>query len=227
MQQIIAFSGGPEEYVRDGAHRKMARPDECPICGKSGGMRPHGFYPRSVTIPGPIMRLLIQIRRFLCFFCRRTTSMLPDFAQPYRLVATDTVNEYLAGSRDGAEVTRWSEHLGRYQQRFEDRIPETREALATAYNIGKLSLVATDLWGEVCRDFGGARRFTARFAGEVGMTVFGIYRCHRPTENSSKHIDNNLARGRDPPISALGHDNGPNNRSRFSGAATSVPVVSR
>jgi hypothetical protein len=153
--------------------------------------------------------------------------MLPDFAQPYRLVATDTVNEYLAGSRDSAEVTRWSEHLGRYQQRFEDRIQETREALATAYNIGKLSLVATDLWGEVCRDFGGARRFTARFAGEVGMTVFGIYRCHRPTENSHKHIGNILARGRDPPISALGHDNEPSNRSRFSGAATSVPVVSR
>jgi len=199
MQQIIAFSGGPEEYVRDGAHRKMARPDGCAICGKSGGMRAHGYYSRSVTIPGPIMRLLIQIRRFLCCFCRRTTSMLPDFAQPYRLVATETVNEYLAGSRDGAEVTRWSEHLGRYQQRFEDRIQDTRRALATAYDIGELSLVATDLWGEVCRSFGGARRFTARFAGEVGMTVFGIYRCHRPTVNSHKHIGNRLARERDPP----------------------------
>ena len=215
MHLIIAFFGGPEEYERDGAHRKVARPDECPICGKSGGMRPHGFYPRSVTIPGPIMRLLIQIRRFLCFFCRRTTSMLPDFAQPYRLVTTDTVNEYFAGSRDGAEVTRWSEHLRLYQKRLEDRIPETRRALTTAYNIGELPLVATDLWGDVCRNFGGARRFTARFAGEVGMTVFGIYRCHRPTENSSKHIGNNLAHGRDPPISAPGHETESAIRKRF------------
>ena len=215
MQLIIVFFGGPEEYVRDGAHRKMPRPDGCAICGKSGGMRPHGFYRRSVTIPGPIMCLLIQIRRFLCFFCRRTTSMLPDFAQPYRLVATDTVNEYLAGSRDGAEARRWSEHLGRYQQRFEERIQETSRALTTAYDIGDLPLVATDLWGEVCRTFDGARRFTARFAGEVGMTVFGIYRCHRPTENSSKHIGNNLAHGRDPPISAPGHETESAIRKRF------------
>ena len=199
MQLIIAFHGGPEEYVRDGAHRKVARPDECPICGKSGGMRPHGFYSRSVTIPGPIMCLLIQIRRFLCFFCRRTTSMLPDFAQPYRLVATDTVNEYLAGSRDGVEAKRWSEHLGRYQQRFEDRIPETRAALASAYDIGELPLQAMDLWLVVCRNFDGARRFTARLAGELGMTVFGIYDCHRPADKFQKHTGNQLARGRDPP----------------------------
>ena len=46
MQLIIAFFGGPEEYERDGAHRKVARPDESPLCGKAGGMRPHGFYPR-------------------------------------------------------------------------------------------------------------------------------------------------------------------------------------
>ena len=205
MQQIIAFLGSPEEYVHDGAHRKVTRPEICAICGSPGGMLAHGYYSRSVTIPGPIMRLLIQIRRFLCFFCRRTTSMLPDFAQPYRLVATDTVNEYLAGSRDTAEVKRWSEHLGRYQQRFEDRIQETRFALATAYDIPELPLVAIDLWGEVCRHFDGARRFTARFAGEVGMTVFGTYRCHL-TGNSHAHTTNKLAGARDPPISPLRHD---------------------
>ena len=59
------------------------------------------------------------------------------------------VNEYFAGSRNGSEVTRWSEHLRLYQQRLEDRILETRGALATAYNIGELPLVATDLWCEV------------------------------------------------------------------------------
>ncbi len=206
MQQIIAFLGGPEDYVRDGAHRKVARPDECAICGNPGGMLSLGFYSRSVTIPGPIMRLLIQIRRFLCFFCRRTTSMLPDFAQPYRLVATDTVNEYLAGSRDTAEVMRWSEHLGRYQQRFEDRIEETRRALTAAYDIPELPLVTVGLWGEVCRHFEGARRFTARFAGELGMTVFGTYSCHQLTGNSHAHTTKKLAGARDPPILPLGHD---------------------
>jgi len=83
MQVISAFQGGPEEYVRDGAHRKVLRPDACPICGKSGVMRAHGRYYRSVSGPGRIKSMLIWICRFLCLACRRTTSMLPDFAHPY------------------------------------------------------------------------------------------------------------------------------------------------
>jgi len=199
MQQIFAFHGGPEEYVRDGAHRKVVRPVDCPICGKSGVMRAHGYYTRSVSGRGRIRLLLIWIRRFLCLACRLTTSMLPDFAQPYRLVATDTVNEYFSDARDGVEVNVWLEHLARYQKRLEERIPETRAALATAYDIGELPLEATDMWLMVCRNFDGARRFTARFASEVGMTVFGIYGCHRLVGNSEKHTGNKLASGRGPP----------------------------
>jgi len=199
MQVIFAFHSGPEEYARDCAHRKVARPADCPICGKSGPMRAHGYYSRSVSGPGRMKLLLIWIRRFLCLACRLTTSMLPDFAQPYRLVATDTVDQYFSDARDGAEVNAWSEHLSRYHRRLEYRIPETREALAITYQLDALPVVARDLWCEVCRHFGGARTFTARFAGEVGMTVFGIYDCHRPVGKSQKHIGNQLAHERAPP----------------------------
>ena len=188
MQVIFAFHSGPEEYARDCAHRKVARPADCPICGKSGAMRGHGSYSRSVSGPGRIRSLLIKIRRFLCLACRRTTSMLPDFAQPYRLVATDTVDRYFSGTRDGVDVDVWLEHLARYQKRFDERLLETKSALAAAYDFGDLPLDATDLWLVVCRTFDGARSFTARFAGEVGMTVFGIYGCHRPVGKSQKHI---------------------------------------
>ena len=199
MQLIIPFHGGPEEYVRDGAHRRVGRPDACPICDESGCMRAHGFYSRSVSSPGRIRLLLIWIRRFLCRACHLTTSMLPDFAQPYRLVATDTVDKYFSDARDSADVIVWAEHPARYQKRLEERIPETKAALETAYNIGELPLESTDLWLVVCRNFDGARRFTARLAGELGMTVFGIYDCHRPAGKSQKHTGNQLARGRDPP----------------------------
>jgi hypothetical protein len=199
MQVIFAFHSGPEEYVRDGAQRKVVRPADCPICGKLGVMRGHGYYSRSVSGPGRIRLLLIWIRRFLCLACRRTTSMLPDFAQPYRLVATDTVDKYFSDTRDGAEVNVWLELLARYQKRFEDRIPETRAALEKEYNFGVLPLEAMDLWLVVCRNFDGARGFTARFAREVGMTVFGIYGCHRPAGKSHKHIGNQLAHERAPP----------------------------
>ena len=199
MQVIFAFQGGPEEYVRDGAHRKVLRPDACPICGKSGLMRAHGRYDRSVSGPGRLKSMLIWICRFLCLACRRTTSMLPDFAQPYRLVATDTVDRYFSGTRNGADVDVWLEHLTRYQKRFDERLLETKTALATAYDFDELPVEAMGLWLVVCQNFDGARRFTARFASELGMTVFGIYDCHRPSGKSQKHIGNNLACERGPP----------------------------
>ena len=216
MQVIFAFFGGPEEYARDGAHRKVPRPEDCPICGKLGVMRAHGYYSRSVSAPGRLRLLLIWIRRFLCLACRRTTSMLPDFAQPYRLVATDTVDRYFSGARDGADVNAWLEHLTRYQKRFDDRLLETKTALATAYDFGELPVEAMGLWIVVCRNFEGARRFTARFAGELGMTVFGIYDCHRPVGKSQKHIGNQLACGRGPPLWAPCHENG---------SATRAPLI--
>ena len=125
--------------------------------------------------------------------------MLPDFAQPYRLVATDTVDKYFSDASDGAEVNVWLELLARYKKKLEERIPETRAALETVYDFGVLPLEATDLWLMACRNFDGARTFTARFAGEVGMTVFGIYGCHRPSGKSQKHIGNILAQERGPP----------------------------
>ena len=196
---IISFHGGPEEYVRDGAHRKVGRPDACPTCDEPGCMRAHGFYSRSVSAPGRLRLLLILIRRFLCRSCHLTTSMLPDFAQPFRLVATDTVDKYFSDARDSADVIVWVEHLARYQKRLEERIPETKAALATAYDFDELPVEAIGLWLVVCRNFDGARRFTARFAADVGMTVFGIYDCHRPSGKFQKHTGNPLARGRGPP----------------------------
>jgi len=225
MQVIFAFHGGPEEYARDGAHRKVARPDDCPICGKLGEMRAHGYYSRSVSAPGKIRLLLIQIRRFLCRACRRTTSMLPDFAQPYRLVATDTVDRYFSGTRDGADVNAWFEHLARYQKRFDERLLETKTALATAYDFGELPVEATGLWLVVCRTFDGARRFTARFAGDVGMTVFGIYDCHRPAGKSQNHTGNPLAHERTPHLLPSGHANDSSPRAPPRSAANSGSSV--
>ena len=142
--------------------------------------------------------------------------MLPDFAQPFRLVATDTVDKYFSDARDSADVIVWAEHLARYQKRLEERIPETKAALETAYDFDELPVEAIGLWLVVCRNFNGARRFTARFAADVGMTVFGIYDCHRPAEKFQKHTGNRLAHGRAPPLWAPGHENG---------SATRAPLI--
>ncbi|MCX6872271.1 MAG: hypothetical protein NTW21_00455 [Verrucomicrobia bacterium] len=46
MQQIIAFSGGPEEYVRDGTHRKMRPPGRMRDLRKIRGNAPSRLLPK-------------------------------------------------------------------------------------------------------------------------------------------------------------------------------------
>ncbi len=209
MQIIIPFKGSTEDYVRNCEHLQVICPVVCPNCQGEGCLRKHGYYRRSVS-SGECARLvliLISVRRFLCCLCRLTTSMLPDFAQPHRLVGTDTVSQYLAGDREGNGVAVWAHLLEPYRSRFEDRLPETRRALVTAYGFDEPAEPATGFWKGVCRFFGGARLFTARFARDLGMTVFGIYRCHQAPENFRSHTNVLFSGGPDPPCSANPHGN--------------------
>lgn len=207
MQMIIGFQGGPEDYERENAQLQVGRPKDCPNCEKCVGMLALGYYSRWVSSSSRRKVTLITIRRFRCPACHLTTSMLPDFAQPYRLVGTDMVDEYLAGSRGCDVVNVWSEHLVRYQRRFDDRLPETRRVLSAVYGLAELSRVAVDLWEEIRRYFGGARMLTARLAGETRMTVFGLYRCHHPAAKLPVHTSALFPFERGPPFSEDGHDN--------------------
>ena len=199
MQIIIPFQGGPEDYVRDQAHRRVARPEICPNCREPGQFDCHGYYDRYVSASEGRDSIQIRVRRFLCHLCRRTTSMLPDFAQPHRLVATDTVSQYLGGTSSGKGVAAWDHLLESYGQRFEARLPETWHALSSAYSIVDLSNVAACLWTGACRYFGGARQFTAQFARDLGLTVFGVYKCHHPMGNLQIHTPVLFSGVRDPP----------------------------
>ncbi len=185
--------------MRDHAHRRVARPEICPNCREPGQFDCHGYYDRYVSASEGRDSIQIRVRRFLCQLCRRTTSMLPDFAQPHRFVATDTVSEYLGGIRSGDGVAAWEHLLEAYGHRFEARLPETRHALSLAYGIMDLSNVAVGLWTGACRYFGGARQFTAQFARDLGLTVFGIYKCHHPMGNLQIHTPVLFSGVRDPP----------------------------
>src|ERR1035437_9163703 len=57
------------------------RPDHCPQCAAQHPLTAHGFYSRTVTdveFDG-----FIRVRRYLCHCCKRTVSLLPEFALPY------------------------------------------------------------------------------------------------------------------------------------------------
>lgn len=209
MQLMVPFDGDAESYIREEAHRRIQRPSACPNCGVPGRMEAHSYYRRWISAGECGSPKQIHVRRFRCRDCRRPTSMLPDFAQPYRVVATDTVDEFLAGSRSGSEMVRWLPLLACYQRRFEFRLPETRRILSAEFGVEGLRGVAVEQWEDMRRYFGGARPLTIRMVGEARATVFGIYQCHSPWVRPRPHRTIPSHRRRKPPCSLPAQRIGP------------------
>jgi hypothetical protein len=67
------------EQLADNPNRH--RPAHCPQCQVKRPLTAHGFYTR--TIIDSAFDGSIRVRRYLCEACRRTVSLLPEFALPY------------------------------------------------------------------------------------------------------------------------------------------------
>ena len=82
MQILHPFTGSVQLYLAQlAATPDRHRPTHCPQCQAQRPLKAHGFYTR--TILDTAFDGLIRIRRYLCAACRRTVSLLPDFALPY------------------------------------------------------------------------------------------------------------------------------------------------
>lgn len=80
MQILHPFSGSIQQYDEEVADPGRHRPDHCPQCEAQHPLMAHGFYRRTlveVKFDGSI-----RVRRYLCSDCKRTVSLLPDFALP-------------------------------------------------------------------------------------------------------------------------------------------------
>jgi hypothetical protein len=75
------FAGSIQEYDEEIADPSRYRPDHCPQCQAAQGLTAHGFYRRTLVDAG--FDGSIRVRRYLCRFCRRTVSVLPQFVLPY------------------------------------------------------------------------------------------------------------------------------------------------
>jgi hypothetical protein len=76
------------------------RPDHCPLCDGRDPMRAHGFYCRTlvdVNYDGAI-----PVRRYLCLLCKRTVSLLPEFALPYLRFSIQVTGLFLVSCWTGA-----------------------------------------------------------------------------------------------------------------------------
>ena len=81
MQILHPFLGSVQQYDAELSDPERYRPSHCPQCEAKRPLTAHGFYCR--TLEDIDFDGVIRVRRYLCESCRRTVSLLPDFALPY------------------------------------------------------------------------------------------------------------------------------------------------
>jgi len=81
MQILHPFAGSVQQYLDQLDDVESPRPRHCPQCQARHPLTSHGFYVR--TIIDAAFDGAIRVRRYLCETCRRTVSLLPEFALPY------------------------------------------------------------------------------------------------------------------------------------------------
>jgi hypothetical protein len=81
MQILHPFSGSIQRYQQELSDADRHRPHQCPQCEAKRPLTAHGFYQRTLEDVG--FDGIIRVRRYLCQCCRRTVSLLPEFALPY------------------------------------------------------------------------------------------------------------------------------------------------
>lgn len=93
MQMLHPFSGPVQKYLDQLDDFKTHRPDHCPQCQAKAPLTAHGFYTR--TIADGAFGGEIRVRRYLCETCRRTVSLLPEFALPYLRSSVTVITMFL------------------------------------------------------------------------------------------------------------------------------------
>jgi hypothetical protein len=101
VQILHPFIGSVQRYVEELADLDRYRPDHCPQCEAHRPLTAHGFYSR--TLVDAAFDGSIPVRRYLCQCCKRTVSLLPEFALPYlrfsiTVIALFLIARLLAGS---------------------------------------------------------------------------------------------------------------------------------
>ena len=82
MQILHPFVGSIQQYAAAISDPDRYRPDHCPQCEAQQPLTGHGFYRR--TLVDPAFDGVIRVRRYLCRLCKRSASLLPQFALPWR-----------------------------------------------------------------------------------------------------------------------------------------------
>jgi len=177
MQIIRPVQVSADHYANTRFHQRIEPPVECPHCDAGDALKALGYYSRNVTSPkSGILRILV--RRFRCCGCGRTVSVLPSFAQPYRLVLNVTISEFFGGTLATTALS-WLPLLKQYWNRFTNWLPQIEKIIRSLVERSPPQPDATGWWAVMAATFGDVERITAALVGQFGVTLFGRYRCHR------------------------------------------------
>jgi hypothetical protein len=181
MQILRAVPVSADHYANANVHQTVEPPMECPCCGIRDTLASHGYYARNVTSTSRGV-LRVFIRRFRCDSCRKTVSILPSFAQPYRLVLNATISEFFDGTLN-ANALSWLPLLKQYWNRFTNWLPEIQTTISSLVERSPPQPDAAGWWKVMAASFGTLEKMTVAIVGQFGVTLFGRYRCHSPCSN--------------------------------------------
>ena len=139
MQILHPFAGSIQRYFEEISDPDRYRPDHCPQCEAKQPLTGHGFYHR--TLVDAAFDGIIRVRRYLCRSCRRTVSLLPEFALPWLRFSISVIALFLvarllngltlvAATRAAAQTAMPYQRGQHWIRRFQKQAPVVSLALA-------------------------------------------------------------------------------------------------
>jgi len=93
MQILHPFVGSIQKYLAEVSDPGRYRPNHCPQCEAKEPLVGHGFYQRTLVDSG--FEGALRVRRYLCRLCKRTVSLLPQFALPWLRFSITVISLFL------------------------------------------------------------------------------------------------------------------------------------
>ena len=176
MQAIYRVALTPKEYADQSFEKQVGKPENCAHCGRANSLEALGFYSRWVS--HLLEALRIRVRRFICLRCRVSISCLPDFAQPYRVVQTATVQ---AGFREQSskEVLHWGWLIVAYWKKFSAHLPQLLGRVGSAFGPCPAGVDPKEFWRLLMDECPELALATRRLVDEFHTCLYGHYRCHQ------------------------------------------------
>ena len=180
MQVIIQMEMKVDQYVKDEFHKRMRAPERCGNCAQTVVHTANGSYKRYTTNESG-SDVLFRVARFKCNVCKLTTSCLPSFAQPYRQVASETIEGFIAGDYDRLDVRHFEWLLIRYSRNFVQWHKSLISIVGSRFGRAPPQENATAFLRRAVAACGSFAELTIRLVQEFKTTCFRTYRCHQPS----------------------------------------------